>query len=99
MTATNSIFYGLNSLFSLNFDDVDLFRSRSVDVDSVVSSDRALSATSEDYPVVEEFKEPSESLSSQVEAAVAEEMLVNAPGGKPSQEPKPKESEEKKEAA
>lgn len=75
MTTTNSIFYGLRSLFSLNFDDVDIFKSRSVDMDNKVPEDAAVSATNEDYPVVDEFKEPDEELSRKVESEVKDEMV------------------------
>lgn len=75
LTTTNSIFYGLRSLFSLNFDDVDIFKSRSVDMDNKVPEDAAVSATNEDYPVVDEFKEPDEELSRKVESEVKDEMV------------------------
>lgn len=75
LTTTNSIFYGLRSLFSLNFDDVDIFKNRSVDMDNKVPEDAAVSATNEDYPVVDEFKEPDEELSKKVEFEVKDEMV------------------------
>ncbi|XP_032746484.1 enolase-like [Rattus rattus] len=73
LTTTNSIFYGLNSLFSLDFTQVELFKSRSIDAVEV-TEDQPLSAAEQDYPVVDEFKASDVGFEEEVEQRVREQI-------------------------
>lgn len=78
LSTANSVFYGLNSLFSLDFSAVDLFRSRSIEPD-LIPEEKALASTEEDYPVLEnEFKEPSLGMAQDVEDQVRKEITESA---------------------
>lgn len=64
-------------------------------MDNEVADDVAVAATNEDYPVVEEFKEPDEELSRKVESEVKDEIIGDpAPEVEEEAMPQPQETVE-----
>ncbi|GCE63330.1 phosphopyruvate hydratase [Candidatus Mycoplasma haematohominis] len=76
LTTSNSVFYGLNSLFSLDFNEAELFKSRSCEIESIPEG-QPLAPSDSDYPVVKEDMRTDAEIERETEEQFKQEMDRN----------------------